>query len=460
MARQISAEKQQMFLNEDVRTLLPRMAVPTIVAQLITTIYNIVDTYFVSTIGTNATAAVGVNSSLERTITLVGSLIGAGACSYIARLLGSKKKTLADQVLSTSFLTGFGIGIVLMLLGQLLISPLVDLLGATAECKVYSMQYASYVLYAAPFMIGSFILNMCLRSEGSATFAMIGIGIGGILNCFLDPLFIYGLDLGVMGASIATAISKFVSFCILLWPYLRKKSSVEISLKKFLYRREDVKAVLSIGSTSFFRSAMTVVANVVLNNVAGAFSTAALAAISVANRIMEFPFAIILGFGQGYQPIVGFNWGADRMDRVRASYRFALIVTLVGSLVMSAILIPSASALVHVFNRQADPAVLSLGTLCIILQSIVLFSHGVNSTINMFFAGIGKAKQALLMSTARQGYVFIPVIIVISLLKWSEGVVWAQAIADFLCIFISVPLGLYAFRLISQREAELGAKEA
>ena len=394
MARQISAEKQQMFLNEDVRTLLPRMAVPTIVAQLITTIYNIVDTYFVSTIGTNATAAVGVNSSLERTITLVGSLIGAGACSYIARLLGSKKKTLADQVLSTSFLTGFG------------------------------------------------------------------IGVGGILNCFLDPLFIYGLDLGVMGASMATAISKFVSFCILLWPYIRKKSSVEISLKKFLYRAEDVKAVLSIGSTSFFRSAMTVVANVVLNNVAGAFSTAALAAISVANRIMEFPFAIILGFGQGYQPIVGFNWGADRMDRVRASYRFALIVTLIGSLVMSAILIPSASTLVHVFNRQADPDVLSLGTLCIILQSIVLFSHGVNSTINMFFAGIGKAKQALLMSTARQGYVFIPVIVVISLLKWSEGVVWAQAIADFLCIFISVPLGLYAFRLISQREAELTAKEA
>ena len=460
MARPMSEEKKQRMLTEKMSTLIPAMAVPTIVAQLITTIYNLVDTYFVSTLGTNATAAVGVNASLERAITLIGSLIGAGASSYISRLLGAKKDEDAHRVLSTSFFTGVGLGALLLIFGKLFIRPVVTFLGATPECVEYSMQYANYVLYAAPFMVGSFILNMCLRSEGSATFSMIGIGIGGVLNCFLDPLFIYTFDLGVAGASMATAISKFVSFCILLWPYIQKKSSVRLAISKIKFVAEDVKSVLSIGSTSFFRSAMTVVANVVLNNVAGAFSTAALAAISVANRIMEFPFAIILGFGQGYQPIVGFNWGADRMDRVRASYRFALIVTLIGSLVMSAILIPSASTLVHVFNRQADPDVLSLGTLCIILQSIVLFSHGVNSTINMFFAGIGKAKQALLMSTARQGYVFIPVIVVISLLKWSEGVVWAQAIADFLCIFISVPLGLYAFRLISQREAELTAKEA
>ena len=198
-----------MMLEERISSLIPKMAVPTIVAQLITTVYNLVDTYFVSTLGTNATAAVGVNSSLERTITLVGSLIGAGACSYIARLLGAKRDEDANRVLSTSFFTGIGLGTVLMVLGILLIQPMVYLLGATPECALYSVQYATYVLYAAPFMIGSFILNMCLRSEGSSTYAMIGIGFGGILNCFLDPLFIYKFGLGYTISSCAAGSERY-----------------------------------------------------------------------------------------------------------------------------------------------------------------------------------------------------------------------------------------------------------
>lgn len=169
-----------MMLTENVRTLIPRMAVPTITAQLITTVYNLVDTYFVSTLGTNATAAVGVNSSLERMITIIGSLLGAGACSYIARLLGAKDDEHANKVLSTSFFTGLGLGVIFLIFGKILMGNMVFWLGATEECAEYSMQYANYVLYAAPFMIGSFILNMCLRSEGSATYSMIGIGFGGV----------------------------------------------------------------------------------------------------------------------------------------------------------------------------------------------------------------------------------------------------------------------------------------
>ena len=248
MAADAKTQKKQMMLTENIRTLIPRMAVPTIMAQLITTIYNLVDTYFVSTLGTNATAAVGVNSSLERMITLIGSLIGAGACSYIARLLGAKDDEHADKVLSTSFFSGLGLGIIFMFIGKMVIGDLVFWLGATKECAQYSIQYANYVLYAAPFMIGSFILNMCLRSEGSATFSMIGIGFGGILNCFLDPLFIYHFGLGVAGASMATALSKFISFCILLYPYIRKTSVVSISVKRIKFLMNDVKEVLAIGS--------------------------------------------------------------------------------------------------------------------------------------------------------------------------------------------------------------------
>ncbi|MBQ7372796.1 MAG: MATE family efflux transporter [Blautia sp.] len=454
MSRNVNPEKKQMMLEENIKTLIPKMAVPTIVAQMITTIYNLVDTYFVSTLGTNATAAVGVNSSLERMITIIGSLIGAGACSYISRLLGAKQDKDADRVLSTSFLTGVGMGAIFMIIGRLLVGKMVYWLGATPECAQYSMQYANYVLYAAPFMIGSFILNMCLRSEGSATFAMIGIGFGGILNCFLDPLFIYKFGLGVAGASMATAISKFISFCILLYPYLKRNTSVVIAFSKFKLVAKDVKEVIAIGSSSFFRSALTVAASISINRVAGGYSTAALAALSVANRVMEFPFAIILGFGQGYQPVVGFNWGARIWKRVKESYVFSSLVAVVGGILIGAVLAVFARPVVHIFNKQADEEVLRLGLLSIRLQCLALPIHALGSVVGMFYAGVGKAKSALIINTARQGYCFFPVLILAPMIWKINGVAMTQALADLLSILAIAPLGILALKLIDQQEKQ------
>ena len=454
MRSNIKEAKKQMMLTENIKTLILRMAVPTIMAQLITTIYNLVDTYFVSTLGTNATAAVGVNGSLERMITLIGSLLGAGACSYIARLLGAKKDEHANIVLSTSFFSGLGLGIIFMLAGRILMGDMVYWLGATEECAEYSIQYATYVLYAAPFMIGSFILNMCLRSEGSATFSMIGIGFGGVLNCFLDPLFIYKLDLGVAGASMATAISKFISFCILCYPYIKKSSVVTISIRKFKLAVRDVKEVLSIGSSSFFRSLLTVAASVAINRVAGGYSTAALAALSVANRVMEFPFAIILGFGQGYQPVVGFNWGAKAWKRVRESYVFGCAVAIVGAIVMGAIIFLFATPIIHIFNSQADADVLELGLLCIRLQCLVLVFHSFGSLVNMFYAGVGDAKLSLVVNFARQGYCFYPALLLAPMFLGINGVAATQAIADLLSAVVIIPLGIHVLKIINKKESE------
>ena len=451
-------EKKELMLTGNLKTLIPKMAIPNITAQLITTIYNLVDTYFVSTLGTNATAAVGVNSSLERLITVIGSLIGAGACSYIARLLGAKDDEHANRVLSTSFFSGLGLGIIFMVIGKLIIGDAVYWLGATEECAEYSIQYATYVLYAAPFMIGSFILNMCLRSEGSATYAMIGIGFGGILNCFLDPIFIYGLNLGVTGASMATALSKTISFIILCVPYVRKSTLCEITIRKFKLVVSDVVEVLKIGSSSFFRSLLTVFASVAINRVAGSYSTSALAALSVANRVLEFPFAIILGFGQGYQPVVGFNWGAKAWKRVKESYAYSMFLAVVGAIVMAAILIPLAGVIIKAFNSEADAEVLRVGILCVRAQCLGLVFHSMSSLINMFYAGIGDAKRALIMNLARQGYCFYPALIVMPMLFGIDGVAWVQATADFLSVLVIVPLGLQAWKLCNRKVQE-GEKE-
>lgn len=452
MSRNANSKKAQLMLDRKVTSLVTSMAMPPIIAQLITKVYNLVDAYFVSTLGTTATAAVGVNGSLEHTISMIGAFIGAGACSYISRLLGERREKEADRVLSTSFFSGLALGIIFAVFGSIFIVPLVRLLCSNPDSEPYAIEYATYVLMAAPFMVGSFILNMCLRSEGSSTYAMVGIAAGGILNCFLDPLFIYVFDLGVAGASMATAISKAVSFVILVWPYIRKKCSVVISIKKIKFVSQDVKEVSAIGATSFLRSACSVISSILINRVAGTFSTAALAAVSLGNRLMEFPFAIILGFSQGCQPVIGFNWGAKRLERVRECVRFSTLVAVVGSLVMGAVLFVFAEPILQIFNKQNDPEVMRLGVLCVKLQCFTLIFHSLGSVVNTFYSGIGKAKSALLISMARQGYCFVPVALTLPFIFGAEGVITCQAAADLLSMAVIVPLGIKSFQLLKTTE--------
>ena len=299
--------RRLMMLNEPISRVIPKMAIPTIVAFLINSIYSLADTYFVSSLGTNATAAVSVNASLDQMIIMCGSMLAMGANSYIARLLGEGDEKKASQVLSTSFFTAFAIGAVLLIVGNLFMVPMVRLLGATPTCEAYSIDYATYILLAAPFMACNFVMNQCLRSEGSATLSMVGMGFGGILNIILDPIFIFGLNMGVAGASLATAISKWVSFAILVFPYITRRSLLHLSIRNFKPSKDIISKVVSVGSSSLFRNGLNVVSAIMLNNIAGGISDSVLAAVGVSNKIMMFPFCIILGFGNGFQPVAGFN---------------------------------------------------------------------------------------------------------------------------------------------------------
>ena len=250
--------RKNLMLNEPVHKVIPKMAVPTIVAFLITSIYSLADTYFVSSLGTNATAAVSVNASLDQLIMMCGSMLAMGANSYIARLLGQGDEKKASRVLSTSFFGAFFIGASLLVFGTIFMVPMVRLLGATPTCEQYSIDYATYVLMAAPFMAANFVMNQCLRSEGSATLSMVGMGFGGILNIALDPLFIFYFDMGVAGASLATAISKLVSFAILIYPYVTRRSLLHLSLKNFKPNWDIISNVVSVGSSSMFRNGLAV----------------------------------------------------------------------------------------------------------------------------------------------------------------------------------------------------------
>ena len=443
--------RRELMLNEPVSKIIPKMAVPTIVAFLISSIYSLADTFFVSSLGEQATAAVSVNSSLDQLIMLCGSMLAVGANSYIARLLGKGDEKKASRVLSTAFFTAFGIGLLLMIVGLVFMTPMVRLLGATPTCEQYSIDYATYILFAAPFMATSFVMNQCLRSEGSAMLSMIGMGFGGVLNCILDPIFIFGLDMGVAGASMATAISKLVSFSILIFPYITRRSLLHLSIKNYHISKDIVKEIVTVGSSSAFRSGLAVIAGIMLNDMAGNISDAVLAGIGVSTKIMMFPFSIILGFGTGFQPVAGFNWGAKRYDRVRASYRFASTVAIVGAVVMGLIVAIFSDQIIIMFAGDNE-YMREIGRICIIMQCVALPIHAWVAVVNMLCTGLGNAGGALLLSTARQGSCFIPILYPLAFLFGAYGIASVQAVADILTLALAIPILIRIKKKISRAE--------
>ena len=449
--------RKNMMLSEPIPRIIPKMAIPTIVAFLINSIYSLADTYFVSSLGTNATAAVSVNSSLDQLIMMCGSMLAMGANSYIARLLGQNNEKKASQVLSTAFFAAFAVGSLLLVLGSVFMTPMVRLLGATPTCEQYSIDYATYVLLAAPFMACNFVMNQCLRSEGSATLSMIGMGFGGVLNCVLDPIFIFGFDMGVAGASLATAISKVVSFVILIFPYITRRSLLHLSIRNFKLGRDIVSEIVTVGSSSMFRSGLAVVSAILLNSIAGDISDSVLAGIGVCNKIMMFPFSIILGFGNGFQPVAGFNWGAKRFDRVRESYTFSSKVAIWGSVAMAAFCIVFADRLIILF-AGSDLEMRRIGAFAIITQAIALPIHAWVAIVNMLCVGLGNAKGALTLSTARQGTCFLPILYPLAWVFGAYGVGAVQAAADVLTLVLAIPLAISMTKKI-RRAMELQSAE-
>lgn len=441
------SRRELMMLNDPIPKVIVKMAIPTIVAFLITSVYNLADTYFVSSLGTNATAAVSVNASLDQFIMMAGSMLAVGANSYIARLLGARKQERATHVLSTAFFVALALGALILVLGSAFMQPMVRLLGATDTCEQYSIQYATYVLLVAPFMASSFVMNQCLRAEGSAMLSMIGMGFGGILNCILDPIFIFGLGLGVTGASVATAISKLVSFTILIYPYITHRSLLRISLKSFRWDKGIFYQIASVGSASMFRSGLAVVSATVLNNIAGGISDSVLAGIGVSTKIMMFPFSIILGFCSGFQPVAGFNWGAKRYDRVLKCYRFSAWTAIIGAVVMGLILGLAANPIIRLF-AEADPDMQRIGALTIGLQCISLPIHGWVAVVNMLCAGLGYARGALVLATARQGSCFFPIVFPMAGIWGENGVASVQAVADVLTLLLAVPIVRHVLKMV------------
>ena len=444
-------ERYEMLVNGDIRKVIPRLAIPTIISMMVSAIYNMADTFFVSQLGTSASGAVGIIFSAMAIIQALSFTIGMGSGNYMARCLGAGRHEDGEQAVSVAFFTGFILGTCLGAFCLFHIDQIVMLLGATETIKPYAVEYARYIFLATPFMMCSFIMNNLLRLQGLAAFAMVGITTGGILNIALDPIFIFGLGLGTSGAAVATGLSQFISFCILLAQCNLRRECIPIRFSNFRPSITLYGKILNGGLPSLTRQGMASIATIVLNTTAHPFGDAAIAAMAIVNRLVYFVNSAVIGFGQGFQPVCGFSYGAKKYSRVRQAYWFCVKFTTCALLAVCAGGFLVSGHVISLF-RKNDPEVIAIGTLALRLQIATMWMNGFLTMSNMMSQSIGYGFRATLLAISRQGLFLIPVLLIATHFLGLFGIQIAQPIADIGTLVLTVVTIRGIFREFTRME--------
>ena len=428
--------KYKMMTEDPIPGLIGRLAVPTIISMLITSFYNMADTFFVGRIGTSATAAVGIVFPVMAIIQALGFFCGHGSGNSISRHLGSRDEQAAGELAATGFFLAFALGILLMILGLAFLEPLSRLLGSTDTILPYTKDYLRYILLGAPYMTAQLVLNNQIRFQGNAFFSMVGITTGGVLNVILDPVFIFAFDLGISGAAIATILSQFISFCLLL-AGVRISGCVPVRVRNVRFTAKRLREITGGGLPSLFRQGLGSVATTTLNIAANPYGDAAIAAMSVVSRIMMFANSALIGFGQGFQPVCGFNYGAGKNSRVKEAFWFCVKVSTVALLFASILCGILSGHLIGIFRD--DPDVIRIGTAALRFQCVTFVLSGWIVMNNMMMQTMGKTLPATVLAASRQGLFFIPALLILPRFLGLLGIQCAQAVSDVLtCILTTV----------------------
>ena len=439
-----SQEQRNRMLQEPAGKLLFRMALPTVITQLITIFYNTADTFFVSRISTEASAAVGVVFSLMALIQAVGFGIGMGCGSIISRCLGAGKEKDAFRYASSAVAAGALFGLVIMTCGFLFLHPFLGLLGASRNVLPYASDYASYILIAAPFMCTAFVLNNILKAEGQTMLSMIGMTAGSILNILLDPLFIFSFHMGIHGAAAATMTGQLVSLLILSWFFLSGKSIVKLHPRYISRNGRDYLRIIRTGAPTILRQGLSSLAAAVLNNQAVVYGDSAVAAISITNKIYMLGRNTVLGIGHGYMPIAGYCFGAGKMQRVRKLF---LITTAAGTtvvLLIAAAVFPFRETIMSWFRQDAD--VIRVGSECLLFSCISTPFLAYSTYVNQTYQCLGFAAGATFLASLRQGLFFLPLAFLLPGVLGLTGIEMVQPAADILTFLLAIPFQLRFFR--------------
>ena len=424
--------------KQPVGSLVIKLGIPTTLSMLVTNIYNMVDTMFVGKLGTSASGAVGIVFGFMSILQAFGFLFGQGAGSIISRRLGNKDEDSASVVASTAFFSSMFMGLLIGILGTVFNTKMVYLLGSTDTILPYAKTYSLFIMAAAPFMTSTFTMNNILRFEGKASLSMVGLMTGAILNMVGDPILMFGLNMGIAGAGLSTAISQFVSFCVLLSMFLSGKTQSKLSVRKITREFNVLFDIVATGFPSLVRQGLQAVSTMILNQQARIYGDAAVAAMSIVSRISFFIFAVGLGIGQGFQPVCGFNYGARKFSRVKEAFSFTLVAgeVLLGMFAVAGLLFSNQA--IAVFRDDAE--VIAFGTPALRYQCMALFLNPLIVLSNMTLQSTGQRAWATFLSMMRSGLYLIPMIYILTYTMGARGIQLAQPVSDVLSFATALPV--------------------
>ena len=437
-------KKFQMMTTQPVEKLVSRLAVPSIITMMISAIYNMADTFYVARIDIQSPAAVGIIFSYMAFIQAIAFFFGQGSANYISRALGARDRESALLIASTGFFTSLFVGIMIAILGFVFMDDLLKLLGSTQTIMPHARAYLKYILLGTPFIMSSFVMNNQMRFQGNAFISMLGITAGAGLNIILDPIFIFVFGLGVAGASMATMISQCVSFIILL-RLSGQRDGIPLSIKNFRPKFSHYKEITAGGLPSLGRQGLASISVAYMNQLAGAYGDLAIAAISIVTRVTMFATSIVLGFGQGFQPVCGFNFGARKFDRVKRAFTFAVSITSLYCALLSILGYIFAERIIALF-RPDDLELIALGSRALRYECFVYTTVGFVTISNMFLQNTRKTIRATTLSASRQGFMLALALYIGRKFFGLMGIISAQPVSDGLTFLLAVPFALSGLR--------------
>lgn len=429
--------------------LIVALGIPTTISMLVTSIYNLADTYFVGTLGESQQAATGVLFTLQAIIQAVSFMLGQGGGTMVSKALADKNKKEASEYASTSFFVGLILGFVLMIVGFLIFEPMLIALGSTDTILPYAKEYGFFVLLSCPFVVCSFVLNNNLRYEGKSFYAMIGLVSGGIINIFGDFMLIRVAKRGVVGAGLSTAVSQTISFLILFY-FQKKTAQSDIKISCISKNIRTLGTICRVGIPALIRQGLTSISNGLLNNLTKPFGDAAIAAMSVVGRYSMLIMCVGLGIGQGFQPVASFNYQAKKFQRVKQGLLFTMFtgIALVTLLALPGIIIPG--KIIYLFQKSKD--VIKVGTIALRLSGFGILFLPLSIPVNMLYQSIRKAGVSSFLSMLRSGLLLIPSLLITTHFFGLYGVMVSQPIADVIAGLVSVIFVLYFIKTLPKDE--------
>ena len=437
------SDKYTFLTQAPVHRVIGVMAIPTIISMLLTSMYNLVDTFFVGKINTQSTAAVGIVFSVMFFIQAFSFFFGNGSGNYISRQLGAQNTKDAEVMASTGLFYTLVFSLIVMLLGWIFLEPISILLGSTPTILPYTRQYLGISLLGTPFIMGTFCINNQMRFQGFTKYSVYGAISGSIINCLLDPVFIFGFSMGVSGAAVASVIGQICGFVILLI-MSQKEGVIHYTHRRISFEGRFVKEIIAGGTPSISRQGLASVSTIALNSVAGNYGDAAIAAMSIVTRISMFIFSVIVGLGQGFQPMCGFCYGAKLYDRVKEGFWFSTKIGTLFLLFWSVVLIIFSGEVVSLFRD--DPEVIAIGIPALRYQMIIFPACSFMMMANMMMQTCRKTIRANILAASRQGLFFIPLIFVLPYFYGLFGVEICQAVSDIISLIVTIPIVWTAFK--------------